>query len=196
MIVDIDEDEARFKVNDPEVQRQARVRRLQRVIVKMYMGYLAIDKDFLEEIVSHPEIVALPSDGLTTELVALASTCYRNIMYSLDLLRMRRPLYVTLFRRRAFANKHKEMIERERKLRRNVIVIEADILLRRLHAARISKDYSAFFKFVTHSDWTFRRNVNILLTFIDMQFRTFIEMEISEFKCYGSIAGISRHSQR
>ncbi|XP_067205875.1 outer dynein arm-docking complex subunit 4 [Linepithema humile] len=145
---DIDEDEARFKVNDPEVQRQARMRRLQRVIVKMYMGYLAIDKDFLEEIVSHPEIVALPSESLTTELVALTSTCYRNIMYLLDLLRIRRPLYVTLFQRRAFANRHKEMIERERKWRRNVIVIEADVLLRRLHAARISKDYSTFFRCV------------------------------------------------
>lgn len=139
-------------MNDPEVQRQARMRRLQRVIVKMYMGYLAIDKDFLEEIVSHPEIVTLPSEDLTTGLVALASTCYRNVMYLLGLLRMRRPFYVTLLERRAFANRHKEMIERKRKLRRNVIVIEADILLRRLHAARIDKDYSTFFKFVTHSD--------------------------------------------
>lgn len=178
LIVDIDKDDAKFKVNDPEVQRQARMKRLQRVIVKMYMGYLAIDKDFLEEIVSHPKIVTLPSEGLTTELVALAGTCYRNVMYLLDLLRMRRPLYVTLFKRRAFANRHKEMIERERKLRRNVIIIEADILLRRLQAARINKDYSTFFKFVTHSDWTIRQNVNTtLLTSIECNFERLLGLK-------------------
>ncbi|XP_072767550.1 outer dynein arm-docking complex subunit 4-like [Anoplolepis gracilipes] len=145
----IDEDKARFKVNDPEVQRQARMKRLQRVIAKMDMGYLTTDKNFLEEIVNNPEIVASPPNKMSTaELLALASRCYRNAMNLQELLRMRRPLYILLFRRRKIPKRRKMMIERERKLRKNIIVVEADLLLRRLHVARINKDYSTFFKLV------------------------------------------------
>ncbi|XP_032686874.1 tetratricopeptide repeat protein 25-like isoform X2 [Odontomachus brunneus] len=136
-----DDDETRFKVNDPEVQQQARMRRLQRVIAKMYLGCLAIDKDFLEEIVGQPEIAA-------PELLALASACHRNVGYLQDLLRMRRPLYVTLLERRKISRGRALAIERERKLRANSIVVAADFLLRRLHAARVNKDYLAFFGFV------------------------------------------------
>ncbi|XP_029172700.1 uncharacterized protein LOC114941759, partial [Nylanderia fulva] len=143
----IDEDEARFKVNDPEVQRQARMNRLQRIIVKMDIGYLTSDKDFLEKIVSHPEIMVSPSKSSTAELLALASTCHRNAMNLREFLRMRRPLYILLFQRQ-MPKGHKMMIERERKLRRNIIVIEANLLLHRLHVARLDKDYPTFFKLV------------------------------------------------
>ncbi|KAL6263796.1 hypothetical protein P5V15_003879 [Pogonomyrmex californicus] len=142
------EGEIRFKVNDPEVQRQARMKRLQRVMERIDMGYLTNDKDFLEEIVSRPEIVASPSKKSITELLALASTCYRNATYLQELLRMRRPLYVILFKRREIPKGRKMMMERERKLRRNIVVIRADFLLRRLQAARINRDYATFFKLV------------------------------------------------
>lgn len=142
----INEDKARFKVNDPEVQRQARMNRLQRIITKMDIGYLTTDKDFLKEIVSHPEIVVSPSKSSTAELLALATTCHRNAMNLQELLRMRRPLYILLFQRRQKG--YKMMIERERKLRRNIIVIEADLLLHRLYLARINRDYPTFFKLV------------------------------------------------
>ncbi|XP_070149781.1 outer dynein arm-docking complex subunit 4 [Polyergus mexicanus] len=144
----IDEDKARFKVNDPEVQRQAQMRRLQRVIAKMDMGGLTIDKDFLEKIVSRPEIVVSPSKISTAELLALASTCHRNAMNLQELLRMRRPLYILLFQRRKISKGRKMMIERERKLRRNIIVLEADFLLHRVHVAKITKDYPTFFKLI------------------------------------------------
>ncbi|XP_025263407.1 tetratricopeptide repeat protein 25-like [Camponotus floridanus] len=142
----IEKDQARFKVNDPEVQRQARMKRLQHVIEKMDMGYLTNDKDFLQEIVSHPETVASPNKISTAELLALASTCHRNAMNLQELLRMRRPLYILLFQRRRIPKGRKMMIERERKLRRNLIVVEADFLLRRMHVARINKDYPSFFR--------------------------------------------------
>ncbi|XP_025155450.1 tetratricopeptide repeat protein 25-like [Harpegnathos saltator] len=139
-----DEDETRFKVNDPEVQQQVRQRRLQRVIAKMYMGYLTIDKDFLEEIAGQPDLA-------TPEVAALANLCRRNIGYLQDLLRMRRPLYVTLFERRAMTRRRRRAIERERKLRANIVVITADFLLRRLHIARVNKDYISFFGCLTDS---------------------------------------------
>lgn len=150
LIVGINEDKARFKVNDPEVQRQARMNRLQRIITKMDIGYLTTDKDFLKEIVSHPEIVVSPSKSSTAELLALATTCHRNAMNLQELLRMRRPLYILLFQRRQKG--YKMMIERERKLRRNIIVIEADLLLHRLYLARINRDYPTFFKSVMASE--------------------------------------------
>lgn len=141
----------RFKVNDPEVQRQARMKRLQRIMAAMDMGYLMIDKDFLEKIVSQPEIVTSPSKKSITELLALASTCYRNVTYLQDLLRIRRPFYVILFQRRKISKGRKMMIEWERKLRMNVVIVKADFLLRLLQAARSNKDYPTFFKSVTIS---------------------------------------------
>ncbi|XP_020289530.1 uncharacterized protein LOC109857540 isoform X2 [Pseudomyrmex gracilis] len=144
----IDEDEARFKVNDPEVQQQARMKKLQRVIAKMYMGYLAIDKDFLEDIASRSEIVDSPCKSSAATLIALASTCHRKLVRLQELLRMRRPLYVTIFRKRELPKGFRMMMERERELRKNNIVLEADFLLRQLLAARISKDYPTFFKSV------------------------------------------------
>lgn len=152
LIIGIEKDQARFKVNDPEVQREARMKKLQHVIAKMDMGYLTTDKDFLDEIVSHPEIVASPNKISTAELLALASTCHRNAMHLQELLRMRRPLYILLFQRRKIPKGHKMMIERERKLRRNLIIVEADFLLHRMHVARINKDYPTFFKSVEASD--------------------------------------------
>lgn len=148
LFVGIDEDKARFKVNDPEVQRQARMKKLQRVIVKMDMGGLTTDKHFFEEIVSRPEMVASPSKISTAKLFALASTCHRNAMNLQELLRMRRPLYALLFQRRKILKRRKMMIEHERKLRRNIIVLEADFLLHRLYDAKINRDYPTFFKSV------------------------------------------------
>lgn len=144
------EDEVRFKVNDPEVQRQTRMKRLNRIIARMDMGYLTIDRDFLEEMMSRPEIVSSHSKRSIAELLALASTCHRNATYLQNLLRMRRPFYVTLFRRRKISKGCRTMMERERKLRRNVVVVKADFLLRLLQAARINKDYPTFFKLVDH----------------------------------------------
>lgn len=148
ILVGVAGDEVRFKVNDPEVQRQARMKRQQRIIARMDMGYLTIDKDFLEEIMSRPEILASPSKRSITELIALASTCYRNATYLQELLRMRRPLYVTLFQRRKIPKGCRMMMERERKLRRNIVIVKVDFLLRLLQAARINKDYLTFFKLV------------------------------------------------
>lgn len=151
MIVGVAKDEVRFKVNDPEVQRQARMKRLQRIMAAMDMGYLMIDKDFLEKIVSQPETVAAPNKRSIAELLALASTCYHNATYLQDLLRIRRPFYVILFQRHKIPKGRRMMIERERKLRRNVVIVKADFLLRLLQAARINKDYPTFFKLVAVS---------------------------------------------
>lgn len=142
------------------MQRQARLKRLQRVIAKLYMGILAIDKDFLEEIVSHPEMVASVNRNSTSKLLALASTCHRNVMCVQDLFRMRRPIYVMLFQRRAIPKGHKMMLERERRLRKNIIIIYADFLLRYLHTARINKDYSTFFGLVVDPIY-FQRAISI-----------------------------------
>ncbi|KAG5332863.1 TTC25 protein, partial [Acromyrmex heyeri] len=151
----IAEGEVKFKVNDPEVQQQARMKRLHRIIARIDVGYLTIDKDFLEEIVNRPETVASPSKKSITELLALVNTCYRNVIYVQDLLRMRRPFYVTFFRRRKISKGHKMMLEQERKLRKNIVIIKADFLLHLLQTARINKDYPTFFKLVYHIKDTF-----------------------------------------
>ncbi|XP_018357039.1 PREDICTED: uncharacterized protein LOC108757136 [Trachymyrmex septentrionalis] len=153
-LADIAEGEVKFKVNDPEEQEQARIKRLHHIIARMDMGYLTIDKDFLEEIVNRPETMASPSKRSITELLNLANTCYRNAMYLQDLLHMRRPFYVTLFRRK-ISKGHRKMLEQERKLRKNIVILKADFLLRLLQTARMNKDYLTFFKLVYHIKDTF-----------------------------------------
>jgi len=133
------------------------MKRLHRIIAKINMGYLMIDKDFLEKIVNRPETVASPSKRSITELLTLVNTCYRNVMYLQDLLRMRRPFYITFFRRRKIPKGHRIMLKQERKLRKNIIIIKADFLLRFLQTARINKDYLTFFKSVMHGKNSFAK---------------------------------------
>ncbi|XP_043255124.1 outer dynein arm-docking complex subunit 4 [Colletes gigas] len=146
----IEQEQSKFKVNDPEMKAETEFKRFQRLIAKIYLGYLANDKDFLETLTERPEILESPNRATTEELHVLAAKNYRRAIRRQNILRMRRPLYVTLFERMAIPEGHRAMIEAEKQMRRNLIVIEADFILRRLHDVRTSKDYITFFRMVDH----------------------------------------------
>ncbi|XP_034192946.1 outer dynein arm-docking complex subunit 4 [Osmia lignaria lignaria] len=143
-----EEGNSKFKVNDPEAQAEVAFRKLQRVIAKIFLGKLAYDKKFLQDISEDPDILQPPNKALVAELRALATRIYLETQSRQDIIRTRRPLYTMLFERRNIPKGHRIMMEEEKKLRRNLIVIEADFLLRRLHDVRMRKEYTTFFRMV------------------------------------------------
>ncbi|KAG7203207.1 hypothetical protein KM043_010313 [Ampulex compressa] len=144
----IDEDQSKFKVNDEVVQHEANMNKLRRVIAKMYLGYMTRDKDFLHGIVQHSEKIDSTNKKSSMLLHELSVKCYKKLVHVEELLRARRPLYLMLFKRMLIPEGHKIRMEEEKQLRRNIIIIEADFLLRKLHYLRKNRDYSAFFKCV------------------------------------------------
>lgn len=116
------------------------------MIAKIYLGYLADDKQFLHEISEDPDILQPPNKALVAELRALATKTYTETQSRQDIIRTRRPLYAMLFERRNIPQGHRIMMEEEKKLRKNLIIIEADFLLRRLHDVRMRKEYTTFFR--------------------------------------------------
>jgi len=141
----------RFKVNDPEMQRQIWLIKIQRIIAKMYMGFLALDKNFFNDILNHPKIVMSANPTSNLEILNLVAAIYQNILDQEKTLRKRRPVYVTLFKRLKIPKGHKTMIAQEQLLRKNLIIIEADFILRFLHTIRVNKNYSIFFRLVIQS---------------------------------------------
>ncbi|XP_076656792.1 outer dynein arm-docking complex subunit 4 [Halictus rubicundus] len=147
-LADIDEEQARFKVNDPEVQAEVAIRKLQSYITQLYLGRMACDKDFLYSMAEQAELIDHPNKKSVDLLHYHAWKNFKRSVNRLNILRMRKPLYTFLFKKRAIPKGHKQMLESEKRLRRNLIIIEADFLLRRLHETRIKKDYVTFFHMV------------------------------------------------
>ncbi|XP_024227954.1 tetratricopeptide repeat protein 25-like [Bombus impatiens] len=144
----IEEEQTKFKVNYPEARAEAEFRRMQRILAHIYLGYLAHDNEFLQHLAEHPEKLESPNKETSVLLHQVISRNYRRGIRRQNVLRMRRPLYVMMFESRRIPPGHKKILENEKKLRRNLIIIQADFLLHRLHEIRMRKDYITFFGMV------------------------------------------------
>ncbi|XP_043583210.1 outer dynein arm-docking complex subunit 4-like isoform X1 [Bombus pyrosoma] len=144
----IEEEQTKFKVNYPEARAEAEFRRMQRILAHLYLGCLAHDNEFLQHLAEHPEKLESPNKETSVLLHQVISRNYRRGIRRQNVLRMRRPLYVMMFESRRIPPGHKKILENEKKLRRNLIVIQADFLLHRLHEIRMRKDYITFFGMV------------------------------------------------
>lgn len=141
-----EEEQSRFKVNYPEARAAASFRKLQKVVAKIYLGNMEHDKQFLQDLAEYPARLESPNKKTTTTLHNDATRNYHRIGRRQHILRMRRPLYVMLFNRMAIPRGHRNAIEAEKKLKRNLVIVEADFLLHRLHDIRMRKDYTTFFR--------------------------------------------------
>ncbi|XP_060826622.1 outer dynein arm-docking complex subunit 4 [Bombus pascuorum] len=144
----IEEEQTKFKVNYPEARAEAEFKRMQRILGHLYLGCLAHDNEFLQHLSEHPEKLESPNKETSVLLHQVITRNYRRGIRRQNVLRMRRPLYVMMFESRRIPPGHKKILENEKKLRRNLIVIEADFLLHRLHEIRMRKDYITFFGMV------------------------------------------------
>lgn len=135
-------------MNDPKARAEAEFRKRQSVLAHIYLGYLAQDKEFLQHLSENPERLQSPHKDSSDYLHNLVMRNYRRGVRRQNVLRMRRPLYVMIFDQRALPASFKRKLEDERRLKRNIIIVQADFLLRRLHEIRMQKDYITFFGLV------------------------------------------------
>lgn len=138
------------------------LKQLHRVLAETYLGLLALDKDMMSKTLENGAVWSANPES-SKKIYQLADESYKKSCYRQDVLRMRKPYYTYRFEQMSRPTGHKMTISRERKTRRNNIIIEADFLLLRLHEARIRRDYSLFFnyldrakdKFESHCDQMF-----------------------------------------
>ncbi|KAK1118456.1 hypothetical protein K0M31_015154 [Melipona bicolor] len=141
----IEEEQSKFKVNDLKARAEAEFKRLQFLFSHIYLGYLAHDNAFLQHLYENPEKLESPNKETTELLRNLIARNYRRAVRRQNVLRMRQPLYVMMFKRKRLPPGHKRALDEEKKLWRNIIVIEANFLLHRLHEIRMRRDYIGFF---------------------------------------------------
>ena len=161
-IAGIDEDHSRFKVNDPGYKLEFHLKKLDQLKASLYLGNLAIDQRFLENLAENPAIWSLNKERSQ----ALHEMILQTIARSHDrqeILRTGRPLYFFKNQRIRRPSGHKQILRAEKRIKSNNIIIEADSLLKRLHESRMNRDYSLFFRYVdrikskfdSHSDSMF-----------------------------------------
>ncbi|XP_008214814.1 tetratricopeptide repeat protein 25-like isoform X1 [Nasonia vitripennis] len=144
----IDEEQSRFRVDDPPARLRRYRNRMDRLMAGLYLGSTARDKEFLERLLSSPAVVSANKSG-SARLVSLARDCLVRLNSQQEALRTRRPLYAVRARvEAALSEGHKMGLEREIEFKRCLVENEAKLVLRRLHEARLRRDYSAFFKMV------------------------------------------------
>lgn len=143
----INDEPTKFKVNDASYRLESRLRRLDRAMAARYLGHLAIEKYFVEDLSENPAVRSANKAG-SAELHDIIKKCVIRSRYRQEVLRMRKPLYHFRFQRRARPEGHKLVCRVEKRLRRNSVVVEADSLLKRLHSTRMRRDYTLFFRYV------------------------------------------------
>ena len=141
----IEEEQSKFKVNDQKARAEAEFKRLQYLFSHIYLGYLAHDSAFLQHLYENPEKLESPNKETTELLRDLITRNHPRAIRRQNVLRMRRPLYVMMFKRKKLPPGRKRTLNEEKKLRRHLIVIEANFLLHRLHEIRMRRDYIRFF---------------------------------------------------
>ncbi|XP_031365354.1 tetratricopeptide repeat protein 25-like [Apis dorsata] len=146
----IEEEQSKFKVNDPIAQAELWFKKLQLIFSQIYMGHLAKDKEFLQFLAENPEKYDSPNRESSIILNEMIWRNYNRCLRRQNVLRMRQPLYVMLFKRRLKPEGFRRALEAEKKLKKNLIIVQADFLLNRLHEIRMKKDYIEFFRMV---DW-------------------------------------------
>lgn len=135
-------------MDDPPARLHRYRNRMDRLMAGIYLGSTSHDKDFLERLLSSPAVASANKSG-SARLVELTRDCLVRLNGQQEALRTRRPLYAIRARAEATLSEgHKMGLEREIEFKRCLVENEAKLVLRRLHEARLRRDYSAFFKYV------------------------------------------------
>ncbi|XP_043273308.1 outer dynein arm-docking complex subunit 4-like [Venturia canescens] len=150
----IDEDHSKFKVNDPAYKLEVHLKKLDRLKAKQYLGTLAEDKFFLEQVLENPALESANKEG-SEELLKLVEECVRCTRYRQEVLRVQKPLYTFAFERERQPGDAKARRLAEKRMSRNQVVIDANMYLQRLHEARVAREYAAFFSLLERAKDSF-----------------------------------------
>lgn len=141
----IDEENTKFKVNDPDSMRADYLKKLYRSMAEYYLQSLSKDKKFVEDLLERPGIWSANKKH-SEELERLAKMCLRRATGRQEILRARRPLYFFRFRNQKRPYGHKMMMLKEKEIVKNNIIIHADFLINTLNTLRKKRDYAMFFR--------------------------------------------------
>ncbi|XP_046823294.1 outer dynein arm-docking complex subunit 4-like isoform X1 [Vespa crabro] len=144
----IDEDQSKFKVNDPVAKEEMYNAKLRKTIARIYLRHMAVEKEFRQRLLENKQTFESPNKESSKMLLHILQESFKNTEFRQSIIRMTSPIYVMLFARSARTFGHKMMIKNEEKIKKCNIIILADFLLRSLHAARMEGDYCLFFKYV------------------------------------------------
>ncbi|XP_043503466.1 uncharacterized protein LOC122525000 [Polistes fuscatus] len=148
----IDEDQSKFKVNDPVAQEEAHKAKLQKTIARIYLGIIAAEKEFREQLIQDKQYFESANKESTKLLQFHAKRSLEKTKFRQSIIRSSWPIYLMLFAKDARTIGHKVMIENEKNLKKYNLVVLADFLLRCLHAARMNRDYPTFFRLAMASE--------------------------------------------
>ncbi|XP_046493027.1 outer dynein arm-docking complex subunit 4-like [Neodiprion pinetum] len=171
----IDDENTRLKVNDPVAKLEAYLRQLHRVLAETYLGLMAHDKDTMEKTLNSSAVWSANAKS-SKEIYALAEESYQKSCYRQDVLRIRKPYYTRRFNRKAWPLGHKRNVLHLKQIRRDNIIIEADFLLLRLHAARMKRDYPLFFQYLDRAKDKFESYSNRMFPFKQKCLNTIYKM--------------------
>lgn len=123
------------------------MKNLDRIIAKQYLGTLAVDKFFLEEVLENSALESANKEG-SKELLNLAKKCLKRTKFRQEVLRIRKPLYTFAFERENLPGDGKSRQRVEKRMIRNKVAIDANMYLQRLYEARKTRNYADFFHLV------------------------------------------------
>lgn len=139
-------EQAMCKTNDQEFQLRAYLKKLQKFITTMYLEPLAEDKYFVERLTECPDVLASWNKKTNEKLRNMVASVNNVSAYRQQLLRTRKPLYVTLFQRMRIPKGRKETILCERDIQIQSNANEAEFLLNKLNDLRTKRHYFHFFQ--------------------------------------------------
>ncbi|XP_015123388.1 tetratricopeptide repeat protein 25 [Diachasma alloeum] len=147
------EEYTKFRVNDPEYQREYRMKKFRRMLTRRYQGYLADDTLFLEGLLENSDSDSTKKRS-NQQLLALIQKHLTRSSQTTEVARIHKSLYVFRFKRREITTPGwKKSQLNERLLRKHNIVIEVHSMLMRLHEARVARNYPLFFSYVDRAKY-------------------------------------------
>lgn len=117
------------------------------MLTRRYLEPLAVDKFFVENLFKNPGFKTANKEA-SQRLLTLAQELVTGSNKVIEVNRLRKPLYVYYFRNRIIPSSLKRANLKDKQLRKDNIVIEANSLLMRLHKARVQRDYKSFFMYI------------------------------------------------
>ncbi|KAH0568411.1 outer dynein arm-docking complex subunit 4-like [Cotesia glomerata] len=143
----IDEDHSRFPANDPDYQRDYRAKKFNDMLTRRYLETLAVDKFFAENLLKNPGLKTA-NEETSQRLITMAQELVTGSNKITEVNRLRKPLYVYYFKNKIMPPYFKRTKLKDKQLRKDNIVVEANSLFMRLHKARMERDYKSFFMYV------------------------------------------------
>ncbi|KAJ8670373.1 hypothetical protein QAD02_001632 [Eretmocerus hayati] len=144
----IDEEQMRFKINDPDSRLRRHRAKLDRLLAALYLGASCDDKFFLGDMIHLPALNSA-NKASGAKLMTATKDCLKRQQSQQEALRMRRPLYALKARLEALQTCGMKIEACQELMLKSCLANQlARFMLRKIHEARLARDYPLFFQLV------------------------------------------------